>query len=260
MTNQPPRRVAALYDVHGNLPALEAALADVGTSRAEAIVFGGDLALGPMPVEVLDAVASLGAPAHSLRGNCDRLMVDAYDGRPLPPSLPPAVRESIAWAAAQLSRRHRDFLAELPTTLAIDVAGVGPILFCHATPRSDDELFTVRTSDERIRPMFDAVQEVMVVCGHTHMQFDRRLGSLHIVNAGSVGMPYGEPGAHWLLLGPGIEPRRTPYDAARAVERIARTSYPDASSFAERHVLHPPSEEQMLAAFEPPPRAAGPTP
>jgi len=259
MTSEPARRVAALYDVHGNLPALEAALADADANGAEMLVFGGDLALGPMPVEVLDTVASLGARALSLRGNCDRLMVDAFDDRPLPSSLPPAVRESIGWAAAQLSRDHRDFLAALPETLTIDVAGVGPVLCCHATPRSDDEIFTVRTPDERIRPMFANVHEAVVVCGHTHMQFQRRLGELLVVNAGSVGMPFGVAGAHWLLLGPEIEPRRTTYGEARAVERIARTSYPEASAFAERSVLHPPSEEQMLAAFEPP-RAAGPTP
>ena len=250
MTTDSARRVAALYDVHGNLPALEAALADVASAGADVLVLGGDLALGPMPREVLDRLDALGHRARYLRGNCDRLMVDAYDDRPLPPSLPSAVRESIEWAAAQLSRSQRDFLASLPATLAIDVGGVGPVLFCHATPRSDDEIFTVRTSDERIGPMFANVAERVVVCGHTHMQFERRLGELLVVNAGSVGMPFGAPGAHWLLLGPTIEARRTAYDAALAAAHIERTAYPDASGFAERHVLHPPSEETMLAAFE----------
>jgi predicted phosphodiesterase len=203
-----------------------------------------------MPTEVLDGLDELGSRAHYLRGNCDRLMVDVYDGRPLPPSLPPAVRESIVWAAARMSRRHRDFLAGLPTTLAIEVAGVGPVLFCHATPGSDDEIITVRTPDERLRPIFAAVEEAVVVCGHTHMQFERRLGALRIVNAGSVGMPFGATGAHWLLLGPHIEPRRTTYDAERGVARIASTAYPDAAAFASRYVMHPPTEEEMLAVFE----------
>ena len=250
MASEAARRVAALYDVHGNLPALEAALADADSSGADLLVLGGDLALGPMPREVLDLLIGLGPRARYLRGNCDRLMVDAFDGRPLP-ALPPAVRDSIVWAAGRLYRRQRDFLAALPETLTVDVDDVGSVLFCHATPRSDDEIFTVRTSDERIGPMFEGVREPVVVCGHTHMQFQRRLGELLVVNAGSVGMPFGASGAHWLLVGPGIEPRRTAYDTARAAERIGCTSYPEAPAFASRHVLHQPSEEAMLAAFEP---------
>jgi putative phosphoesterase len=254
MGNRFVRRVAALYDVHGNQPALEAALADAESDGVELFVLGGDLALGPMPREVLDTLAGLGERVSCLRGNCDRLMVDAFDGLSLAP-LPPSVRESIVWAAGQLDRRHRDFLAALPETLTVAVDGVGSVLFCHATPRSDDELFTARTPDERLRPIFAAVREPVVVCGHTHMQFHRRLGGLQLVNAGSVGMPFGAAGAHWLLLGPRIEPRRTTYDESRAVERIASTAYPNAADFATRYVMHPPSEEEMLTAFEASPRA-----
>jgi putative phosphoesterase len=244
------RRVAALYDVHGNLPAFDAALSDATAADVELILLGGDLALGPMPREVLDRVGELGSRALALRGNCDRLMVGAYDGRPFG-SLPPSVQEQIAWAAGQLQPKHRDFLAALPETIALDVDGMGSVLFCHGTPRSDEEIITIRTPDERLRSIFESVSESIVVCGHTHMQFERRCGSVRVVNAGSVGMPYGEAGAHWLLLGPGLELRRTPYDAESAVERIERSAYPDAAAFAERHVLHPPSEETMLAAFDP---------
>lgn len=243
------RRVAALYDVHGNLPALEAALADADAVQADLIVFGGDLALGPMPCEVLDHIIGLGDRARSLRGNCDRLMVDACEGR-LPVSLPAAIREPISWAAGQLQPRHREFLSALPETLTLDIDALGAVLFCHATPRSDDEIFTARTPDARLRSIFAGVTQPVVVCGHTHMRFDRQIDGVRVVNAGSVGMPFGEPGAHWLLAGPTIEPRRSEYDLERAVERIARTGYPDAVRFAERHVLHPPTEQEMLTAFE----------
>jgi hypothetical protein len=81
------------------------------------------------------------------------------------------------------------------------------------------------------------------------MQFDRTIGETRVVNAGSVGMPFGAPGAYWLLLGPGVELRHTPYDLAKAAGRIRATQYPQAEAFAERNVLEPPSEEKMLEAF-----------
>lgn len=248
MTNK-LHRVAALYDVHGNLPALEAALADAESADIDLFVVGGDLALGPMPRAVLDRLIDLGSRAKYLRGNCDRLMVDAFDGRPLG-SLPFEVQESIVWAAGQLERSHRDFLAGLPETLTLDIKGLGPVLFCHATPRSDDEIFTARTSDERLRRILSGVREAILVCGHTHMQFLRDLDGFQVVNAGSVGMPYGQPGAHWLLLSSRIQLRRTGYDGASAARRIESTMYPNAASFATRYVLHPPSEQEMLTAFE----------
>jgi putative phosphoesterase len=244
------RRVAALYDVHGNLPAFDAALSDANAAEVDLILLGGDLALGPMPCEVLDLVSELGSRALALRGNCDRLMVDAYKGRPLG-SLPPSVQEQIAWAASQLQPKHRDFLAALPETITLDVDGLGSVLFCHATPRSDEEIITIRTPDERLRSIFGSVSESIVVCGHTHMQFERRCGNVRVVNAGSVGMPCGEAGAQWLLLGPGLELKRTVYDGQSAAEHIERTAYPNAALFAERHVLHPPSAHAMLEALEP---------
>ena len=248
------RRVAALYDVHGNLPALEAAIGAAEAAHADCFVIGGDVALGPMPREVLVQLSQLGARARYLRGNCDRAMVDAFDGRPIT-SVPPSVRETVVWAAAQLDRHQRDFLAALPTTITIDVESLGGVLFCHATPRSDEEIFTVRTPDRTLRPMLASSHEPIIVCGHTHMQFHRRLDGKQIVNAGSVGMPFGATGAHWLRLGPGIDLQRTEYDLHDAAARIGRVSYPQAAEFAARNVLHPPSEQDMLAAFEPAPEA-----
>ena len=81
------------------------------------------------------------------------------------------------------------------------------------------------------------------------MQFDRTVGTVRVVNAGSVGMPFGNSGADWLLLGPDVQLRHTPYDFAKAAERIRETAYPQAQAFAERYVLRPPSEEEMLKVF-----------
>jgi predicted phosphodiesterase len=244
------RRVAALYDIHGNLPALDAALAAVESVGPDAIVAGGDVALGPMPRETLDRLLALGPRVRWIRGNCDRLVVDAFDGRPLT-ALPSSVREPVAWTAGQLDRQRRDFLAALPQTLAMDVEGVGGVLFCHATPRSDEEIFTAVTPDARVRPMLAGVAQRVVVCGHTHMQFDRSVDGTRVVNAGSVGMPYGRPGAYWLLLGPEVRPMRTDYDLQRAAALVRETSYPQAAEFASRHVLSPPSEQEILSLFEP---------
>lgn len=246
------QRVAALYDIHGNLPALEAAISAAESAGVDCFIIGGDIALGPMPREVLDRLSQLGSRAQYVRGNCDRLMVDAFDGRPVA-SVPPSVRDNIVWAATQLDRRQRDFLAALPTTITIDVVSLGAVLFCHATSRSDDAIFTARTPDDRIRSLFLSGREPVIVCGHTHMQFHRRLDGMQIVNAGSVGMPFGATGAHWLRLGPGIELERTDYDLQSAGAHIARTPYPQAAEFAARYVLHSPSEADMLAAFEPTP-------
>ena len=240
-----PHRLAALYDIHGNLPALDAALAAIDALDVDTILIGGDIVLGPMPAESLERVRASGTHVLFIRGNCDRLVVEAFDGAP-GRTLPAPVAEAIAWTAAQLDRDQRDFLATLPETLSLDVDSIGPVLFCHATPRSDEEIVTVRTTDERLRTVLHGVAEKTVVCGHTHMQLDRDVDGRRLANAGSVGMPYGAPGAHWLLLGPDIRPQRTPYDLDAAARAVRATAYPRAEEFARRSILHPPSEEEML--------------
>jgi predicted phosphodiesterase len=123
------------------------------------------------------------------------------------------------------------------------------VLFCHATPRNDTEIFTRLTPEDRLLPIFEGLGISTVICGHTHMQFDRMVGTTRVVNAGSVGMSFGQTGADWLLLGPDVQLRHTRYDLARAAERIRNTTYPQAQDFAARNVLQPPSEEETLAAF-----------
>ena len=209
------------------------------------IVVGGDVVLGPMPRETLELLLALGARARFLRGNCDRLVVDAFDGR-IPSRLPPAVQESIAWTARQLDRRHRDTLAAWPESLTVAVPGLGDVLFCHATPRSDEEVFTAVSPAERVRPMLAGVTQPVVVCGHTHMQFDRMVDEVRVLNAGSVGMPFAPPGAYWLLLDADARLVRTEYDRARAEERVRATSYPQPDE-----VLNPFSAEQAMGFFEP---------
>jgi putative phosphoesterase len=239
------RRVAALYDVHGNLPALEAVLSAAQSAGVDTIVVGGDVVLGPMPRETLERLRGVEPTPRFIRGNCDRLVVDAFDGRP-PGRLPAPVREAVEWTARQLDREQRDFLAVFPETLTLGVEGLGEVLFCHATPRSDEEIFTALSPTDRVRPMLGGVTQRIVVCGHTHMQFDRTFDETRVVNAGSVGMPFAAPGAYWLLLGPDVRMMRTEYDAARLAALVHATSYPQPEQF-----LHPMSEAQALGLFEP---------
>jgi diadenosine tetraphosphatase ApaH/serine/threonine PP2A family protein phosphatase len=162
---------------------------------------------------------------------------------------PDNIVEIYRWTAAQLQPDFEPILAHWPKTLSLDIDGLGQVLFCHSTPRSETEAFTRWTAEERLLPLFEPLQAKVVVCGHTHMQFDRQVGRTRVVNAGSVGMPFGEPGAYWLLIGPDVQLRRTPYDLLEAADRIRATEYPQAEDFAEKSVLAPPSEEAMLKVF-----------
>jgi putative phosphoesterase len=240
-------RVAALYDIHGNLPALEAVLEQVGKMGVEQIVIGGDVLPGPMPRETIDCLLNLGVPVQFIRGNGESAVLAEMAGQD--PAVPPQFREVIRWCAHQLTPSLRELLASWPLTLTNQIDGLGEVLFCHATPRNENEVFTRLSSENRLLPLFERLAVDVVVCGHTHMQFDRLIGTTRIVNAGSVGMPFGEPGASWLLLGPRIQPQHTRYDLDAAAERIAATAYPRAADFIAANVLQPPPEKEMLELF-----------
>lgn len=243
--------VAALYDIHGNLPALDAVLQEVHRIGVDRIVIGGDVLPGPMPRETLARLFMPGIPTEFIIGNGDREVVARRSGTETDwyRTAPESWREPVRWCAEQLLPEHERWLAEWPTSCRLQVDGIGEVLFCHATPKSDTAVFTRTTAAERLRPHFEGVDSPVVVCGHTHMQFDRMIGQFRVVNAGSVGMPFGEPGAYWLLLGPGVELRRTWYDLAAAAASIRRTAYPQADEFAVQSVLLPPSEKSVLASF-----------
>lgn len=240
-------RIAALYDIHGNLPALEAVLAEVRRERVDEIIVGGDVLPGPMPREALDTLFQLEIPVRFLIGNADRETLATRAGTPSP-TVPPAFRPVFHWVVEQLTEEHASSIERWPATLRARTA-LGDVLFCHATPRNDTEIFTRLTADDRLTPVLAGVDSNVVVCGHTHMQFDRTVGGIRVVNAGSIGMPFGEPGAYWLLLGDEVSFRRTEYDLVAAAARIRETGYPQASEFAEGNVLHPPSADAMLETF-----------
>jgi diadenosine tetraphosphatase ApaH/serine/threonine PP2A family protein phosphatase len=158
-------------------------------------VVGGDVVAGPLPGEVLDALLDCGRPLRWVMGNGDRE----------------------ALAEGGLSAEHRDLVSSFEPVVAVD-----GVLFCHGTPRSDIEPITRISPAPRLERILRDVDERVVVCGHTHQQFDRRVDRWRIVNAGSVGMPYeGVAGAFWALVEDGAPSlRRTDYDVAAALERM----------------------------------------
>jgi predicted phosphodiesterase len=244
-------RVAALYDIHANLPALEAVLEDVRKAAVDLIVVGGDVLPGPMPRESLDCLFALDIPVQFIHGNGDRVVLAQMGGEEIS-EVPEPYRDVIRWTAQQLRSEDERLLAGWPSTCRVETDGLGEILFCHATPRNDTECFTRATSEERLAPVFAGVNAALVVCGHTHMQFDRMVGKVRVVNAGSVGMPFApSPGAHWLLLGPGpdVELRHTDYDLIAAAAAIRATKFPQLEQLAVRYVLQPPAETDTLAVF-----------
>jgi predicted phosphodiesterase len=253
-------RVAALCDIHGNLPALDAVLDEIRQLGVDHIIVGGDVLPGPMPRETMARLLALEIPTQFVYGNGELAMLAqltatdpsavTYWGTTGGFVLPEPMREMIRWTARQV-REYQDVLASWPLTTSVEIGGLGTVLFCHATPRNETEIFTKRTPEERLVPVFAGVDASVVVCGHTHMQFDRTVGRLRVVNAGSVGMPFGTTGADWLLLGPGIELRKTSYDTTGAAEQFRRTDYPMVEEMAVRYILNSPPEEEFLTAWAP---------
>jgi len=227
-------RVAALYDIHGNLPALEAVLAEVERERVDAIVVGGDIASGPpQPREVVELVRSL-PNAHCIRGNADRLFDEEFAGD-----------EGLAWLLERLGAEQARWLASLPFSVVLD-----DTLYVHATPLDDTTIVTELTTDEKLAGLLRDVEQRRVVAGHTHMQLERRVGEKLFVNAGSVGWPYeGRTGAYWALLEEGAELRRTGYDLERAADLVRRSGHPRAEEIAAENVLVSAPRAEALEVF-----------
>ncbi|SEF34887.1 phosphoesterase, MJ0936 family [Amycolatopsis pretoriensis] len=232
--------VAVLADIHGVLPALEAVLAEPDVVAAEKIVLLGDMLAGPLPVETLDRLSALGSRAVWVRGNADREL--AASARGTGNFVPDPI---FPWAARQLRPADLPVLDALPLTVSLD-----GVLFCHATPRDDTEIVLVDSPPERWAEVFSGVAEETVVLGHTHMPFVRLADRRLVVNPGSVGMPYGARGAHWALLGDGVELRRTSYDVEAACRfLVSRSGYPGIEEWADYFVRNPASDAEALRVF-----------
>src|SRR5262249_31517441 len=183
---------------------------------------GADLADGPRPAQPFDRLEELGEGAVWVRGNSDRWLADAYDGTFQPSGLPTNPPTAyFDWCAARIGRPHRDRLADLPLSVTLDIDGLGAVTFCHATARDDNEVITLGSPISHSEAASAGVPAQTVVAGHTHMPFARLADTRRIVNPGSVGLPYGHPGAAWALLGPDVVLRRAAYDTSAAAAALA---------------------------------------
>jgi putative phosphoesterase len=230
-------RVAALADVHGNAPALEAVLDEVRREAPDLVVFCGDLTWGPLPEETLELVRDL--EARFVRGNAERALLAEE---------PESERQRF------LAERHdsaaMEFVRGFEEAVVVEIEGLGPTRFCHGSPRSDEELVTPETPVERVREFLAGIDDRVVVTAHTHVGYERRVDSTLLLNPGSVGLPYeGRPGAYWALLGPGVEHRRTEYDLDDAERRIRERGGPFAELTMEL-LRSPPTREEAVAHAE----------
>jgi len=227
-------RVAALYDIHGNFPALEAVLAEVEREGVDAIVIGGDIAAGPpQPREVVERVRSL-PNAYVIRGNADRLFADEYTGD-----------DGLDWLLERLEDDQAEWLANLPFSAVLD-----DTLYVHAAPDDDRTIVTDITTDQKLAGLLRDVEQSRVVAGHTHMQLERCVGDKLFVNAGSVGWPHeGRTGAYWAILDEGVELRRTDYDLERTAELVRASGHPRAEEIADENVLVSAPRAEALAVF-----------
>jgi diadenosine tetraphosphatase ApaH/serine/threonine PP2A family protein phosphatase len=209
-------------------------LAEVADLRPDLLLFGGDVAAGALPHATIELLMSLEG-ARFVRGNADRELLYGAPGG------------FTEWASTQIDDADRAFIASFELTVVAD-----DVIYCHATPDDDEPFVTVLTPDDVAARTIGPVEEPTVVIGHTHSQFDRQLGDLRLVNAGSVGMPYEDaPGAYWALVRDG-EPefRRTKYDLHAAADRIRASGWPIAERWIEENLLTVPKPREAAEFFE----------
>lgn len=243
--------VAVLSDIHGVLPALERVLVEPAITAAELIVVTGDHTWGPQPIEVLDRLTSLGDRVLLMRGNADRELLQISHGIDVGLADDPLS----VWGATQLRPHHQELLEAMPEQITIAVDGFGPVRFCHATPRNDEEVVLV---DSRLERWVDVLSDLpddvrTIVCGHTHMPFTRLVDGRLIVNRGSIGLPYGRAGAHWAILADGtVTMGRTliePDDLVNDV--VAGSGLPGVKQWAEENLRNPASDIEAIHTFGP---------
>jgi putative phosphoesterase len=227
------KKVAVIADVHGNAPALRTVLDEIEREQVDLIVSCGDLTWGPLPEETYELARGLNA--RFVRGNADRAVLEGV-----------SETEREHWMQVHHSDEMREFLGAFEENVVVEVDGLGPVRFCHGSPRSDEECVTPETPVERVREFSAGVDERVIVTAHVHIQFDREAAGIRSLNAGSVGLPYeGRQGAYWALLGPAVELRRTGYDVDAAVERFRASGQPNVEQIVEM-MLEPPEPREVI--------------
>lgn len=246
-------RVAVLSDVHGMLLPLQRVLAEPEVAGADLVVVTGDHLWGPQPTEVLASLTALGERAVLVRGNADREVLAMSRGQDVGLGEDPVS----VWGAEQLRSHgeHQALVDAMPERITLELEGLGPTLFCHATPRDDEEVVLVDSRLERWSEVLATTPDdvTTVVCGHTHMPYLRLAEGRLVVNPGSVGLPYGRRGAHWALLaGGGVTFRRTWIDPDDLVaQTLAASEMPGLDRWLADYVREPASDGEVMQVFGP---------
>lgn len=245
-------RIACLFDIHGNLPALNSVLSELSHLNIDKIIIGGDIVSGPMPKKTMEALFQINDRIVWIGGNGDDDVLNIISNKPFNKNLSEHGRIVSDWVANQLGTEYEKFLKDLPIKYNLYMPEYGQICFCHATPKSKEEIFTPATDEINIMKLFENLEYNTIICGHTHIQFDLIINSIRILNAGSVGMPFGgHQGADWILMTPErIIFKNTQYDYLKAKEILMKTEYPNIESFVEQNITHSHNEIQMIEFLE----------
>jgi putative phosphoesterase len=231
--------VAAISDLHGNLAALAAVAGELERLEVDVVVCG-DVVTGPFSAEVFDRASRL-RNVRFVHGDVETAVLEGTD------------EHGRDWDAERrrLGDARLAAIADWPRSLELEIEGLGRALFCHSTPLSEDPIYTRLTPDEELVELLGPVGADVLVCGHTHMQYERELSSgLRVVNPGSVGMPYqGRRGAYWAVLGAGVDFRRSEYDVDAAVEEMRAAVAPVDEQQLEL-LLQPMDPDTAAARFE----------
>jgi len=239
------RRVAVLGDVHGNAVALRAVLDELSREAVDGVIWTGDLSWGWQPGETLELVSSVTRPARYVRGNAERALLELAAGTRN------NATERDTWMLDTHTDEQLAFIATFAERVSLDIEELGSTLFCHGSPRGDNECLTAETTAERITEAMAGVGERALVTGHTHCQYDREVAGVRTINPGSVGMPYeGRSGtAFWAVLGRGVELRCTEYSLEEALEKVGASGDPAAKQMVEM-LASPASPAEVIEHAE----------
>jgi putative phosphoesterase len=207
-------RIAAVYDIHGNSAALEAVLEAAETEGFDGLLCGGDIAmLGPEPAACVDRLRSYGDRLVAIRGNTDRWVASDQPD------------EVLEWTRAALGPERTEWLGGLPATVVMEQQDM---LVVHATPGSDETVIAPDSPEDEVVTELAGVVQHTVLYGHIHIQYRRQVGSIELVNPGSVGLPFdGDPRAAWAMVEDGaVAFRRTDYEVRATIAAVNAKALP----------------------------------
>lgn len=246
--------LAILSDIHGNIPALQAVLADLATFEIDHVIVPGDvIGFGPSPRQAAQLVLEKGWSV--IRGNNEFFLTDYKTPRALAEWDDPVQFAPTIWLDSQFDRKLKTVIGSWADTLSLYFRDAPPILVCHGTPASPwGTIYSTMTEEEIEKTLCD-VEAEYVICGHTHLPMDRQSGKWRILNPGAVGVPLdGLFSASYMILEGNEEGwtptfRRVPFDYDAVFEEFERSGYNQASGPMGRLVLEVYKTARPLFGF-----------